>query len=52
MSFTIELDILYKSKSGVTSIIYHNYGNIKVGSYDYLSAEKILVIYIYIFIDR
>ena len=26
----------------------YNYANIKVGSYDYLSLEKTLVIYIYI----
>ena len=44
LSLTIQLDILYKSKSGVTSIICHNYANIKVGSYDYLSVEKMLVI--------
>ena len=27
----------------------YNYANIKVGSYDYLSLEKTLVIYIYIY---
>ena len=29
----------------------YNYANIKVGSYDYLSLEKTLVIYIYIYIS-
>ena len=45
MPFIIGLDIFYKSKSGITYVISHNYEKINIDSYDSLLIEKTLILH-------
>ena len=45
MPFITGLDIFYKSKSGITYVISHNYEKINIASYHSLLIEKTLTLH-------
>ena len=43
IKFVIRLNILTTEKSGIADSINHNFGEIRIDSYNYLPTEKILI---------